>query len=169
MLNVDNDNMGTILFKASRLEEYGQKFFCLLSKLAKDEDSKRVFSQLSSEEEKHLNILKTIMKEKKVDEKEFLNFKAHDFFDKDLKKILKEGPVTALKYAIEIEQKAADFYYASLRYIDDHRVRRVFLDLIEAEEEHKEMLKKQLTGLMDSLLRELSRPQARKNVMPLAI
>ncbi len=169
MLDGDNENMRSILFKASRLEKYGQRFFCLLGKLAKDEDSKKIFVQLSADEEKQYNLLRTIMKEKQLDERDLMDFKAHEFFDKDLKKILEDGPMTALKFAIEIEQKMADFYYASLRYIDDHQVRRVFLDLIESEEEHKEILNGQLSGLMDSLLKELSQPKIRKRSMALSI
>ena len=168
MLDCESDDIISILYRASRLEEYVHKFYCLLDKLAKDEESKKVFRALAREEEKHLEIIKSIIKEKKMDDGDLMEFKAHDFFNKDLKKIMGEGQVTALKYAIEIEQKVSDFYYSSLRHIDDSKVRRIFLDLIEDEEDHKDILSKQLTGLMDSLLKELSRPLPKKRIDPMA-
>ncbi len=145
----DDNNINSILLKALRIEQSGQNLFSNIAKLAKDKASINVFNRLAAEEENHFYLLKEALRQNggKIDDE--IEFSSNNFFNNDIKKILYAGPITAFRYAIEVEQKVIDYYNSSLRFIKDQRTRQMFRDLIDFEESHKKILNKNLSRLLD--------------------
>ena len=154
-----------ILLKAMKIEVYGQKFFSILAKLAKDDESKKLFKRLSAEERMNYLLLKKAVGRRKKPKDYDIDFSPSCLFNKDLKCLLKEGPVTAFKYALELEQCVADYYYSNLKHIGDRKTRKLILELIESKESHKKTLGDHLSRLLDTLLKEINKLPSNRGAM----
>lgn len=139
---------------AIKLEQQGIQKYTDFSKKTQNYYGKLMFERLAMEEEKHALILESWRE--KLDnlrtEKEFnettklTSIKAEDIFPtrkKDKKGITKDY-ISALIYAIDIEEKAFDFYKELEHIAEDPKLKQLFKDLSKFEQEHMKLFKSEL-------------------------
>ena len=140
---------------AIRLELEGIKKYTEFAKKTKNYYGKLMFERLAMEEEKHVLLLES-MKEK-LDllkpEKEFKNvielvaIKASDIFPNRKKTVsgITKDYISALSYAIEIEDKTFTFYKELEELTEEKEMKKMFGNLAHFEKEHLNLFKKELT------------------------
>ena len=122
------------------MEKYGQNFFSLLEELADDEESQLLFKRLAVEEENHFKLFLTELKNNGGEYTENKDFDPDSVFNKDVALVIREGPISVLKYAIQVEQRVIDFYRESIDAVFNDHVKQFLSNLIETEETHKRIL-----------------------------
>jgi rubrerythrin len=139
---------------AIKLEQAGIKKYADFAKKTKNYYGKLMFERLAMEEEKHVLLLES-MKEKLdmlTPEKEFrkvtelMSIKASDIFP-DRKKTtagITSDYITALTYAIEIEDKTFTFYKELEELAEEKEMKKMFGNLAQFEKEHLNLFKKEL-------------------------
>ena len=143
-VNIHTESVNSILFKALKIEEFGQTLFSTLARLLKDREAKSIFKRLAEEEENHYYLLSEALRINGGNPKDAIRFKPDALFYSDIENLMEKGSVEVFQYAIETEQRVIDYYERSLKYIDDTDTRKMIRDLIEFEENHKRILTDQM-------------------------
>ena len=139
---------------AIKLEQKGIKKYTEFSKKTQNYYGKLMFERLALEEEKHALILESwkerldsLKVEKGFDASTRLTtINASDIFParrKDKKGITKDY-ITALTYAIDIEEKSYDYYKELEHITEDPELKKLFKELSKFEHEHMKLFKKEL-------------------------
>lgn len=136
----ETEQINQILYKAMKMEKFGQNFFSLLEELADDEESQLLFKRLATEEDNHYKLFLTELKNHGGEYIEDNDFDPDKVFNKDVAKIIREGPVSVLTYAIQVEQRVIDFYRESIDTVFNDHVKQFLTNLIDTEEMHKRIL-----------------------------
>lgn len=151
---VSNKELVKHLTAAIKLEQEGVKKYTEFSKKTKNYYGKLMFERLSIEEEKHALILESW--KEKLDslriEKEFAqvatltSIKARDIFPVRKKATtgITKDYITALAYAINIEEKSYTFYKELEQMTDIPELKQLFSDLSKFEHEHLNLFKSEL-------------------------
>lgn len=134
------EQINRILYKALKMEKFGQNFFSLLEELADGEESQLLFKRLAAEEENHYKLFLAELKNNGGEYIEDNDFDPDRVFNKDIAKIIREGPVSVLTYAIQVEQRVIDFYRESIDAVFNDNVKQFLTNLIDTEETHKRIL-----------------------------
>jgi rubrerythrin len=140
---------------AIKLEQEGIKKYTEFAKNSKNYYGKLMFERLAMEEEKHAIILEEWKERLSKAEPEqdlteatnLVSIKASDIFpgkDRSLKGITKDY-VTALRFAVDIEDKSNHFYAELAEITADKKMSALFEDLAKFELEHLKLFKSELT------------------------
>lgn len=158
----DVDKKATeILVGAMEIEKEGEKFYKDIAQKTKHPMGKEMFAFLAREEIKHLAVIAAAKEaletggklhcSKKVDTKNISKFKQGFFaaagkavqekFEKDA------DTVKAIKAALEFEKRGYEYYKKHQEKTTLPLVKNILGQLVEAEEEHYEILENTLTYL----------------------
>ena len=133
-----------ILNKAIEMEKFGRKFYELLEKYTEDEESKALFKRLAAEEKNHQYLFMEELRQHGGAITPPTDFHPDRQFNRGISEIFEDGPLSALKYAMKVEQRVIDFYSASMNKISNSRVKKFLVRLIDVEKTHLEILNKHL-------------------------
>lgn len=133
------------LTKAIAMEEEGRQFYLEAALKAKNDLAKRIFEELASAEETHIEAFKRISKEVKdgkpirewvtvIDKKKGVE----KVFDDVLleKAVASDDDISALRFGLEIEQKSIDYYEDLASKAEDNFEKRFYLALSYEERGH---------------------------------
>lgn len=148
------DEMLKHLDAAIQLEQEGVKKYTEFSKETQNYYGKLMFERLTIEEEKHALILESW--KEKLDkmqlEKEFAettkleSINAVEIFPTTARttKGITKDYISALTYAIDIEEKSSHFYKELEQLAENLELKKLFEDLSKFEQEHVHLLKTEL-------------------------
>jgi rubrerythrin len=150
--------LGTVQ-QAIELEMFGYEFYSNMRTFVKDKDGHKLISQLAKLEVDHIKWLeeeykRQLEKLKDFNEQETLDIlitgKEEIFFKDKLPEVFKEfDSIKAVKFAIEIEEKSAQFYQKNLELTDDEQLKDLFQRLADYEQKHIDVLNGTLSSLQD--------------------
>jgi rubrerythrin len=148
MTGIDK-KLGTIQ-QAIELEKFGYEFYSNMRTFVKDKEGHKLISQLANLEIDHMKWLEGEYKnqlERLTDFQEggaidiLISGKEEIFFKDKLPEIFREfDAIKALDFAIEIEEKSAEFYEQNLDLVEDASIKSLFQKLADFEKKHKEVL-----------------------------
>ncbi len=150
-----------ILVGAMEIEKEGEKFYQEVAQKTKNPMGKEMFAFLAKEELKHLAVIKAakealekggkLSPRQKVDTKNLSKFKQGFFATagKGAQEKLeaKADTVSAIKAALEFEKRGYEYYKQHRQKTEIGLVVQILSQLMEAEEEHYEILENTLTYL----------------------
>lgn len=133
------------LTKAIAMEEEGRQFYLEAALKAKNDLAKRIFEELASAEETHIEAFKRISKEVK-DGKPIREWITTIDQKKGVEKVFEEAllekaaasddDISALRFGLEIEQKSIDYYEDLASKAEDNFEKRFYLALSYEERGH---------------------------------
>lgn len=143
------------LKRAARTEVEGYDFYISASNIMEDKHGKTVFRHLAKEELEHIGALTAISKALEV-KGEWLTYEAAvatggsdkggaPIFmgENELTKRLKQNPteLNAVSIAVEVEEKAVDFYFAMLKKTNKPDEKAVLTKILDMEKNHLKLLR----------------------------
>lgn len=149
------DSILGILRSAINIEKFGIRYYSALSSAVESEDGKNLLKFLIDAEEKHQRFLEDLFNKQKeigdsatrplpldnLDEDGRLSIFSEPLDDVDPAEV---GVEEALLYGINVEKRSIHFYKTAAKIIDDIDLKKILLDLVDFENEHLDLFKKNL-------------------------
>ncbi len=146
-------NISEALQIAIEGEIEGREFYRMLARKTEDKKAKRVFMDLSADEDMHLHFLRGLHKTltgkegklpelpriREIDDPE------SPIFTREFKELVKKEELSALSKGMKLELESVEFYKKMARETDDEKLKELFKYLAEWEMSHYEMLRKQVS------------------------
>lgn len=156
----DAARVAKALFEAIKAESDGYSFYKMAANSSQDEQGRRVFDQLASEELDHKRFLtaqyRSVMETGKTDETVKLGQRADlsgasPIFSERIKSRLQDAhfEMSALSIGVQLELGSMSYYKEQAAQTSDATVKRFFEELAEWEKEHYEALLRQQDSLKD--------------------
>jgi rubrerythrin len=136
----EDEQINQILSRALKMEKFGQNFFSLLEELADDAESRKLFRRLAAEEDGHCDMFMAELRQNGGSVVQSDDFDPDRVFNKGVAAIIREGPASVFRYAIEVEERAIDFYNKSMDRMQSPRIRKFLSGIIDFEERHMRLL-----------------------------
>jgi rubrerythrin len=155
------DSILGILQSAISIEKFGYRYYMALSGATQNEEGKSLLDYLASSEKEHQRKLENMFNIQIGIGEEATKPLPLDNLDEDGRLAIfsehldeldptEVGPIKALNFGIHIEIKSIVFYKSASKVVDNIDVKETFLDLIEFENEHLELLQRNLKELESS-------------------
>ncbi len=138
----------------------GREFYRAIANQTKDKKAKKVFMDLSNDEDMHLHFLRKLYeqyeKNNKIDLPNLPKIREYDdlespIFTREFKNFVKEKDfeMSALSVGMKLELESSQFYKKIANEVDNKELKEFFLYLSEWEEGHYEALRKQTNFFSD--------------------
>jgi rubrerythrin len=157
---MDEENI-EILNKAIKIEEFGSYYYNSMKKAVENNEGQGLLTYLANAEKEHKERLETMLSRfgGETEKTEIDVLIADILMDKGEETIFKElmgktkleqiDAIEAVKLGIGVEARSIKFYEDSSKRSPEQDIVDLFLELVDMEKEHFELLSENLRGLKD--------------------